>query len=281
MWRRFRPVWLPLYFKIKSGVNDIQADGSFPSGHTVFFVLITTVSFYEPDLFSLHCRIIFVVLAGITAIERVKMGAHFASDVLVGGMVAYGFVAIFYRLDWNENLLYRIFPSDLDYQIRFTLLLTRGQCLAFALNEILQEPISPLLKETVFENNWRRLPHHKNNNEKNVDDYERPLGPSRDFLAPYLALSAVMFWMTPIMLREGLLPLPRDTTRSERFLGSLAILCFILVIVLPLRKGATHYLRHMPYVRLVALVLIYMSMVVFTFFFGHALIHAVQILKWE
>lgn len=275
--RRFRPVWLPMKFNIQSGVNDIQADGSFPSGHTGFFVLITAVSFQEQDLFSYHCRVIFAVLTAVTAIERVKIGAHFASDVLFGGLEAFVFVLVFYALDWNEKLLYRVFPSDLDMQIRFTLVWAAVQAVAFVMVELLQNPVSPLIQKTAFENNVARLQVCGNHN-KEDKIYEQPMGPSRDFLAPYLALSATAFWTTPLMIRQGLAPLPADTTRIARALGSLCVLGFIVLFVLPVRKLVGKVLRKHAYLRLLALVVIYMSMLVFATFYGHAFLHACAVL---
>ena len=75
--RRNRPVWLPMHIGIKSGVNDIQSDESFPSGHTTFFGMITTTLFWEPGIYSVTLRWIFLILTIATGFERVKIGAHF------------------------------------------------------------------------------------------------------------------------------------------------------------------------------------------------------------
>ena len=271
--RRARPVWLPLHMGIKSGVSDIQADGSFPSGHTGFLALIATVAYREPDLFADHTVIILLVIA-VCAIERVKTGAHFLSDVVSGGLYSYAFVSIFYYFKLNESLLYRVFPSDLSAQVRFTVYMVIVQLFCMCVVEVMQASVSPLLRETIFQNNLMRLP-----KPRDPQECAKPLSESRDFLAPYLALTATMFWTPPIMIRERLAPLPGDTTTGTRLFGSVSVLAFIIVFVLPLRKLVGHQFRYSHYLRFLLLVLIYMSMLLFTALFGHALIQAVSVVQ--
>lgn len=255
------------------GVNDVQADGSFPSGHTAFFVLITSVAFREPDLFALHVRVLFAVLSGLTAVERIKTGAHFVTDVLVGAAFAFLFVQVFYELDGHTVISYKLFPQDLDFQLRNTFIIASAQLLTVYFVGILREESTPLTRNTFLHNNLARL------EDEPEDTTTPPLSPSKDFLAPYIGISAVAFWITPVLIRERLLPLPGTVSPWSRLLGALSAAAFITIVVLPVRKVLERKLQHNHSIRFMFLIAVYMAMLTFTLAFSHALIHGIDVLS--
>jgi len=69
--------WTPWTSAIKS------IDCSFPSGHTATaFAIFVVLSFYYPQ-----GKRVFLTLAILAGIQRIVVGAHFPSDVVVGAMI--------------------------------------------------------------------------------------------------------------------------------------------------------------------------------------------------
>lgn len=280
MVQRPRPVWLPTHFAVKSLVDNIQPDGSFPSGHTGFLVLIASTALHEPDIFSLTARVILAVIAGVTAIERVNMGAHFASDVLVGVLYGDAFVTIFYAAGGDQHLLYRVTSLDLEFQVRVTVVLVSIMLAAIFLVNLLSREVSPLNRSTFFQNNLQRL---SESQREKLLDHAVPFGQtSQSLLAPYVAIAAVCFWAQPLLasiyVRRQYLPPTSEILGVIRFFGSMTALAFILVLVLPLRKLADSKLKRSPTLLMLAHVVIYMLMLVFTTFYCHFLIQGMVVL---
>jgi hypothetical protein len=93
---------------------------------------------------------------------------------------------------------------------------------------------SSALDATYFQNNLQRLSASEQNK---LRDGEKPLCHSRDFLSPFLAISAVAFWVQPLIadiyFRAGYLPI-KDIPGGVRFFGALSAMAFIIAIVLVL-----------------------------------------------
>ena len=82
---------------------DVPSDGfkSFPSGHTyaagVSYALISLPYVCEKlnnKKGKLLCYLIPVLYTGLVAFYRIRVGAHFFSDVLVGGTLAFVFAEL-------------------------------------------------------------------------------------------------------------------------------------------------------------------------------------------
>jgi membrane-associated phospholipid phosphatase len=277
---RPRPVWLPAHIKVQSFVDDIQADGSFPSGHSGFFTLIAAAAWKEQMMFSLSSRVTFLVFAGITALERVKLGAHFVSDVLGGIVYAIIFVVIFYAAGGDEHLLQRTEHSDLKFQVHFTIAFVSVQLLSTLLAGSFRPHFSALERETYFQNNLQRL--SASAQEELRDKKQIPLGPSRDFISPFLAITAVVFWVQPLIadiyFRAGYLPI-KDIPGEVRFFGAVSAMAFIIAVVLPTRKLVGRKLRESHMTRFFVLAITYMVMLIFAVIYCHFSIQAVLVLR--
>ena len=84
--------------ELLSGINEIPSDSfkSFPSGHTfsggVIYVLICMPYLYEKfntKKWHVVWYLIPICYTGMVGIFRIVVGAHFMSDVLFGGTIAY------------------------------------------------------------------------------------------------------------------------------------------------------------------------------------------------
>jgi hypothetical protein len=260
-------------------VQDIQMDGSFPSGHTCFLTLLTATSVYESDKFSVAAQAIFTVLTVLTGLERIKLGAHFVSDVVAGAAYAVGFVAIFYAVGGDEKLLYRTSHLDLDFQVGVTIALVAAEVFVILCLSMFQKRTSGLHRSTYLWNNQQRLA------PENREKYnEKPLGESLDPAAPFVGLSAAVFWVQPLLtdiyVRNMFSPPKTDEINGgTRCLGSLTLLAFIIVVILPVRKLATTKLNNNPLTRFFALTMVYLVMMIFTGFFCFFVIQAVAILQ--
>lgn len=98
----------------------IASDGfkSFPSGHTCAAAITSTLiclPFTVEKLNTKKCRIAFisisVIYTVIVALSRVLMGAHFASDVLVGGMVTFVSCLISFKLVVKNKKFFKVPPK--------------------------------------------------------------------------------------------------------------------------------------------------------------------------
>jgi hypothetical protein len=272
-------VWLPPHFPLKSFVQDIQVDGSFPSGHTCFLTLLTATSFHESEKFSVTAQAILTVLTVLTGLERVKIGAHYVSDVVAGAAYAVGFVTIFYAVGGDEKVLYRTSHLDLDFQVGVTITLVAAEVFVILCLSMFQKRTSGLHRSTYLWNNQQRLA------PENREKYnEKPLGESLDPAAPFVGLSAAVFWVQPLLtdiyVRNMFSPPKTDEINGgTRCLGSLTLLAFIIVVILPVRKLATTKLNNNPLTRFFALTMVYLVMMIFTGFFCFFVIQAVAILQ--
>lgn len=276
--KRPRPVWLPDRFGVRSGVNDLQCDASFPSGHTGFLTLLAAVAFHEQALFSVMTRVLLAVFAGITGVGRVYTGAHFASDVFAGAFYSVVFVSVFYASDGNQHLLYRTTNRDLDFQVKVTLVLVSVQLVAILLTSCLCGGSSPLVRSAFKQNNLQKL---SGSARKKLQGSDMPLDNTVATFAPFLAVSAVSFWTPPLLsavhVRNQLLP-SANVSSAIRFFGSLAALAFISIFVLPLRKLVDVKLKSNRFISMLALVVIYMCTLIFTTFYCHFLIEGMVVL---
>jgi membrane-associated phospholipid phosphatase len=277
---RPRPVWLPARIRVQSFVNDIQGDGSFPSGHSGFFTLIAAAAWKEQRIFSSSTQVIFTVCAGITALERVKLGAHFVSDVLGGVVYAILFVVIFYAAGGDEHLLHRTEFSDLKFQVHFTIAFVMVQLLSIFLANTFRREVSALDRATYFQNNLQRL--SVSAQKELLRGKEKPLGLSRDFLSPFLGISAVVFWVQPLIAdtyyRSGSSPV-EDVPGSVRLFGAVSAMAFIIAIVLPTRKLVGRKLKENHMTRFFVLAITYMVMLIFAAIYCHFSIQAVLVLR--
>jgi hypothetical protein len=276
--RRPRPVWLPARIKVQSFVDDIQGDGSFPSGHSAFLTLIAAAACEEHTMFSLSIRVVFLVCAGITSLERVKLGAHFVSDVLGGIVYAIIFVVVFYAAGGDERLLHRTEYADLKFQVHFTIAIVSVQLVSSFLANAFRRQSSALERATYSENNLQRL---SASAQKKLRDREKPLGLSLDFLSPFLAISAVAFWVKPLIaaiyFRAEYMPI-EDIPGGVRFFGAVSAMAFIIAIVLPTRKLVRRKLKESHMTRFFVLAITYMVMLIFAAMYCHFLIQAVMVL---
>ncbi len=77
------------------GLTVSDAGRSFPSGHaTIAFALAGALSLRWP-----RARLWWLSLAGLVALSRVALGAHWPSDVVVGAAIGLSFVAGFNGLE--------------------------------------------------------------------------------------------------------------------------------------------------------------------------------------
>jgi len=280
---RPRPVWLHQHIQLKSLVSGTQVDASFPSGHSAFLTLLAMVSIYEgSNQFATSVQCLLVALAIVGGIGRVHVGAHYLSDVVGGCVYAIAFVAIFYGMGGDELLLERKGSTDLDFQKRFSLVLVSLQILIVVLTETFVPPKTPLERETYLQNNLSRIPKAKEDEDEDAASlYEnvvdRPAGSSRDFLAPFIGLSAVVFWTEPmiasIYVQSRALPY-FEISGSVRFFGVLTGLGFIAAFVLPARKVVGHKFKHMHILRLMLLAVIYVLLMIFAAIFCHFALQA-------
>ena len=171
--------------------------------------------------------------------------------------------------------------DELSFMVRFTLCLVALQVLALFGTNMLRPCPSPLDRDTFFRNNISRLSDSKR--KMLLEDEEaRPCGPSRDFLAPFIAVSAVVFWVHPFIgllyVEAGRLPFD-DVHGSVRFFGSMLALSYILAVVVPCRKICSKLFKKAHMTRFFALVLIYMSMLVAASLFCFFAIQAILTLQ--
>jgi hypothetical protein len=99
----------------------------------------------------------FSVCAGVTALERVKLGAHFVSNVLGGVVHATLFVVIFHAAGADEHLLHWTELFDLKFQVHFTIAFVLVQPLSTFLANTFCQEVPALDRATYFLNNLQRL----------------------------------------------------------------------------------------------------------------------------
>jgi hypothetical protein len=152
-------------------------------------------------------------------------------------------VTIFYAAGGDEKLLYRTSHSDLEFQVGFTIALVAGEVFVILWLSVFQKRTSALW------NNQQRLA------PENREEYkDMQLGESLDRVAPFVGLSATLFWIQPLLndinVRDAFSPPKTDEINGGiRFLGSLTLLAFIIVLSLPVRKLATTKLNNSPLIR--------------------------------
>lgn len=105
-----------LQFEEIFGVDD--AFKSFPSGHTCSAGTVYALIMI-PDLFELKhkkgakvaCWVVPIVYTGLVAISRIVVGAHYMSDVLFGGTLAFACIAITWEIFIRKGEhFFAIFP---------------------------------------------------------------------------------------------------------------------------------------------------------------------------
>jgi Na+/melibiose symporter-like transporter len=207
------------------------------------------------------------------------LGAHFVSDVLGGVVYAILFVVIFYAAGGDEHLLHRTEFSDLKFQVHFTIAFVMVQLLSIFLANTFRREVSALDRATYFQNNLQRL---SVSAQKELRGKEKPLGLSRDFLSPFLGISAVVFWVQPLIAdtyyRSGSSPV-EDVPGSVRLFGAVSAMAFIIAIVLPTRKLVGRKLKENHMTRFFVLAITYMVMLIFAAIYCHFSIQAVLVLR--
>lgn len=161
---RFRPVWLPISDapKLKSFVKDIQNDSSFPSGHTAFVFTIFTVAMYLE--FFPSFKYTWLAVAIITTIERIRLGAHYPSDCLIGAIYGTLFPVILFESGFVDDYLLTDFT---DINKRSAMALIVLLCQVFILTIVLLLKQNNLLKNEFTKeemimasnNNYDRMVH--------------------------------------------------------------------------------------------------------------------------
>jgi hypothetical protein len=144
--------------------------------------------------------------------------------------------------------------------------------------------ISPLARATYYgSNNLIGIPEEKRHKFQNgstdstndtLSDVYLPGGPSCDFLAPFIALASVAFWIEPMLatMYVRCIPVTQDISVP-------CTLAFILTFVVPIPSLAKRKLGHYHNAQFFVLVITYMAMLLFAGFYSHFLIQAVVTLQ--
>ncbi len=109
------------FFTLESSLH------SFPSGHssTIFMVCLILCTVL-PKL-----KVYFFILASIIAFSRVVVGAHFLTDIIVGGLLAlivYKFLNVFFR-EKNKNYLFNKIVFGKNSPLYYFVIFLSGLCL--------------------------------------------------------------------------------------------------------------------------------------------------------
>jgi len=179
----------------------------------------------------------------------------------------------------TQDDLLQVANDNLSFAVHFSIILVFLQLMLVAVTELFRPTSSPLDQAAYWSNNLDRIAENKR---KGFNELDCPCGPSRDFLAPFLATSACAFWLQPLMARvyvqSGSLPFT-SIPGGVRFFGSTVALSFIIAVVLPLRRLLAQKLRASHLKRMIALILLYVSMLVCAGFFCHFVMQAMMSLK--